>query len=299
MHSWSRNAAGGQTDVPFWRRLLPSEGGFAVVTGAASGVGRVAARRFAEAGLGVILADLPGPQLEEAREEVVASASGDREVLAVPTDVTQDADIQALAEVAFDAGPIAALMNNAGIGLPTSAWTEMENWQRLLDVNFFGVLRGVHAFVPRMIEANRPAVIVNTGSKQGITTPPGNPGYNVSKAAVRVLTEQLAYEFRQAGAPISAHLFVPGFTYTGMIASFIPEKPPSAWTSEQTVDYFISRMAQGDFYILCPDNDVDEARDRRRVEWSARDILENRPALSRWHPDYEEAFAAFEQEGRG
>ncbi len=273
-------------------------GGMAVVTGAASGVGRVAAQRFAEAGLGVVLADLPGAKLDEAVVEIRASAKNGAAVLSVPTDVTRDADIEALADAAFATGPVAVLMNNAGIGLPTKAWAEMENWRRLLDVNFLGVLRGVHAFVPRMIEANRPAVVINTGSKQGITTPPGNPGYNVSKAAVRVLTEQLAHELRQADAPVSTHLFVPGFTYTGMIASFIPEKPAAAWTSEQTVDYFLSRLAAGDFYILCPDNDVDEARDRRRVEWSTRDILENRPALSRWHPDYEGAFAAFDTADR-
>lgn len=273
-------------------------GGNAVVTGAASGVGRVAALRFAEAGLGVILADLPGSQLEEAVSDVRAKAAAGAEVIGVTADVTHDADIEALADKAFAAGPVAVLMNNAGISLPTTAWTQMDNWRRLLDVNFLGVLRGIHAFLPRMLEANRPAVVINTGSKQGITTPPGNPGYNASKAAVRVLSEQLAHELRQAGAPISAHLFVPGFTYTGMIASRIPEKPASAWTSEQTVDYFLAHMAKGDFYILCPDHDVDETRDRRRVAWAAGDVIENRPALSRWHPDYADAFAAFEKSGR-
>lgn len=274
-------------------------GGYAVVTGAASGVGRVAAQRFAEAGLGVILADLPGPKLDEAVDDVRGLASDNVEVIGHPTDVTVDADVQALADQAFATGPIAVLMNNAGIGgLRTKPWSEMENWQRLLDVNFQGVLRGVHAFLPRMIEADRPAVVINTGSKQGITTPPGNAAYNISKAAVRILTEQLAHELREAGAPISAHLFVPGFTYTGMIAAFMPDKPDAAWTSEQTFDYFLNRMAKGDFYILCPDNDVDETRDARRVAWSARDITENRPALSRWHPDYAEAFAAFESTGK-
>ncbi|MDJ1017551.1 MAG: SDR family NAD(P)-dependent oxidoreductase [Paracoccaceae bacterium] len=266
------------------------EGGCAVVTGAASGVGRVAARRFAEAGLDVILADLPGPQLEEAKEEVLASATGDRKVLAVPTDVTQDADISALAEIAFDAGPVAALMNNAGIGLPTSAWTEFENWRRLFDVNFLGVLRGVHAFVPRMIKANRPAVVVNTGSKQGITTPPGNPAYNVSKAGLKAFTEALAHELRNTeGARITAHLLIPGFVHTGMTGA--ADKPPAAWTAEQTVEFFISSMNQGDFYILCPDNDVSREIDEKRIVWAAGDIIENRPALSRWHPDYAEAFA--------
>ncbi len=272
-------------------------GGVAVVTGAASGVGRAAALRFAQAGLGVVLADLPGAQLDATVQEARQLAYANAPVEGIPTDVTSNEEVNRLADLAFEIGPIAALMNNAGISLPTTAWSEMENWQRLLQVNFFGVLRGVQAFMPRMIEANRPAVVINTGSKQGITTPPGNPGYNVTKAAVKVLSEQLAHELREAGAPISVHLFVPGFTYTGMIASFLPEKPPAAWTSEQTVDHLFNRMANGDFYILCPDNDVDETRDRRRAQWAIQDITENRPPLSRWHPDYAEAFSKFEKTG--
>jgi len=275
------------------------EGGIAVVTGAASGVGLVAATRFAEAGLGVIFADLPGEALETATETIRAAANAEAPVLAVPTDVSDMAQVEALADKAFAAGPVAVLMNNAGISLPTRAWSEMDNWARLMDINFFGVLRGVQTFTPRMIEAGRPAVIINTGSKQGITTPPGNPGYNASKAAVKVLSEQLAHELREAGAPISVHLFVPGFTYTGMIQKFIPEKPASAWTSEQTVDYFIERMSAGDFYVLCPDNDVDSTRDRRRAEWAIGDIIENRPPLSRWHADFKDAFADFEKTGKG
>lgn len=272
-----------------------SEGGLAVVTGAASGVGLAAALRFAEAGLGVVLADLPGEKLERAAEKVASAAKPGAQVLAVPTDVADISQVQALADSAFSAGPVAVLMNNAGIDLPTTAWTQMDNWTRLMEVNFFGVLRGVQAFTARMIEAGRPAVIVNTGSKQGITTPPGNPGYNATKAAVKVLSEQLAHELRQAGAPISVHLFVPGFTYTGITAQHFSEKPDAAWTSEQTVDYFLDRMTAGDFYILCPDNDVDAARDRLRAEWAIGDITENRPPLSRWHPDFKEAFAAFEK----
>lgn len=271
------------------------EGGLAVVTGAASGVGLVAARRFAENGLGVVLADLPGESLEEATASVQSLAKDGATVLAVPTDVSDAAAVGALADRTFAAGEVAVLMNNAGIGVPTGSWENAENWRRTIEVNLFGVMNGVHAFLPRMIEANRPAVVINTGSKQGITTPPGNPGYNVSKAGVKVLTEMLAHDLMAADVPIFAHLFVPGFTYTGMIRRFMAEKPAGAWTSEQTVDYFIERMSAGDFYILCPDNDVTSERDRKRVTWSLGDILENRPALSRWHPDYADAFSAFEK----
>lgn len=280
-----------------YRQAL-SEGGVAVVTGAASGVGLVAATRFAEAGLDVILADLPGEKLESATASVRNAARPGATVLAVPTDVADMDQVTALADKAFETGPVAVLMNNAGIGLSTTSLDQFENWTQMMEVNFFGVLRGVQAFAKRMIEAGRPAVIVNTGSKQGITTPPGNPGYNATKAAVKVLSEQLAHELREAGAPISVHLFVPGFTYTGMVAKWFPDKPAAAWTSEQTVDYFIEKMSDGDFYILCPDNDVDSTRDRRRAEWAAGDIIQNRPPLSRWHPDYKDAFADFEKTGK-
>lgn len=270
-------------------------GGLAVVTGAASGVGFAAAIRFAQAGLGVVLADLPGEALDAAETEIRKTASEDASVFSVPTDVSDANAVAALADKAFAAGEIAVLMNNAGIGISTGSWTEADSWRKTIEVNLFGVMNGVHAFLPRMIEADRPAVVVNTGSKQGITTPPGNPGYNVSKAGVKVLTEMLAHDLREASAPISAHLFVPGFTYTGLIQRFMPEKPDAAWTSEQTVDHFIAQMAAGDFYILCPDNEVSSERDRSRVEWSLGDIVENRPALSRWHPDYAAAFARHER----
>ncbi|KIC32217.1 SDR family NAD(P)-dependent oxidoreductase [Leisingera sp. ANG-S5] len=270
-------------------------GGLAVVTGGASGVGFAAAERFARAGLDVVLADLPGEALDQAAEKLRSQVRPGAQVLAVPTDVSDARAVQALADAAFAAGEVAVLMNNAGIGRPSGSWEEPEAWRAMIEVNLFGVLNGVQTFLPRMIAAARPAVVINTGSKQGITTPPGNPGYNVSKAGVKVLTEMLTHDLRQSGAPITAHLFVPGFTYTGMIARHILEKPASAWTSEQTVDHLLTRMAAGDFYILCPDNDVTPARDRRRVAWALGDILENRPALSRWHPDYAGAFADFEK----
>ena len=270
-------------------------GGIAVVTGAASGVGKVAAQRFAEAGFGVALVDLPGKALAETEAELRGIAVDGATVRAITADVSDSAAMQAVADEAFVMGEIAVLMNNAGIAVPTGSWRNLENWRKLMEVNLFGVANGIHAFVPRMIEAGRPAVVINTGSKQGLTTPPGNPAYNVSKAAVKVMTEMLAHELREAGAPISAHLFVPGFTYTGMIQKFMPEKPAAAWTSEETVDYFIERMADGDFYILCPDNDVPRERDVKRIEWALADIIENRPALSRWHPDFADKFTEHEK----
>ncbi|WP_298843395.1 SDR family oxidoreductase [uncultured Roseobacter sp.] len=266
-------------------------GGLAVITGGASGVGLAAAELLAARGFDLLIADRNTDSLNHAAESLRTAGA---QVQTAEVDVADADAVEALADRAFDTGPVAVLMNNAGMARPTSTTTAPDEWRQIFDVNFYGVLNGVHSFVPRMTQAGRPATVINTGSKQGITTPPGNPAYNVSKAAVRVLTEQLAHELREAGSPVSTHLFVPGFTYTGMIAAFMPEKPAAAWTSEECVEYLFMRVANGDFYVLCPDNDVTEAKDARRVLWSAGDIAENRPALSRWHPDWKDAFSAFE-----
>ncbi|MGH6883401.1 MAG: SDR family NAD(P)-dependent oxidoreductase, partial [Hypericibacter sp.] len=154
----------------------------------------------------------------------------------------------------------------------------------------------VQTFAPAMIAQGKPAAIVNTGSKQGITTPPGDTAYNVTKAGIKVLTEGLAHELRNIeGCQITAHLLIPGFTFTGMTDA--AEKPPAAWTGDQVIDFMLQSLAQGDFYILCPDNDVTRAIDNKRIQWAAEDIIKNRPALSRWHADYKDAFAAFMQGG--
>lgn len=270
------------------------KGGLAVVTGAASGVGKAAAVRFIQDKLSVVLIDLPGESLDRTETELQSMAGSSVTVSAAPTDVTDASAMNTLADQCFSSGEVAVLMNNAGIALPTGSWEQAQNWRQLMEVNLFGVMNGIHAFLPRMISADRPAVVINTGSKQGITTPPGNPAYNVSKAAVKVMTEMLAYDLRQSEAAISAHLFVPGFTYTGMIQKFMPEKPAAAWTSEEAIEYLLMRVQAGDFYVLCPDNDVTSERDIKRIEWAVGDIIDNRPALSRWHPDYQDAFALHE-----
>src|ERR1700686_3620639 len=145
-------------------------------------------------------------------------------------------------------------MNNAGIQPGSTMFGPGENWRRIIDVNLLGIIHGSQNFAPRMIERGRPGLIINTGSKQGITTPPGDPAYNVSKAGVKAFTEALQHELRNAaGGWISAHLFIPGFVFTGLTAKGRTEKPAGAWTPEQTVDFMIERVEAGDFYILCPD----------------------------------------------
>jgi NAD(P)-dependent dehydrogenase (short-subunit alcohol dehydrogenase family) len=267
-------------------------GRVAVITGGASGIGLAAAKRFAAMGMKICLADLSEASLDKAIADISAP---DGNVITVQTDVAQLANVQRLKDKAYSTfGEVAVLMNNAGTALGGGPWDHYDRWRRVLEVNLWGVINGVQTFTQAMVDQATPCAIINTGSKQGITCPPGDTAYNVSKAGVKVLTEALAHSLRNVpGRRISAHLLVPGFTFTGITRPQRTEKPAAAWWPEQVIDMLIDRMASGDFYIICPDNDVTTEIDNRRIQWAAEDITRNRPALSRWHPDYKDAFDAF------
>lgn len=272
-----------------------ASGRTAVITGGASGIGLAAAKRLAGAGMNVVIADREGEALEAAGRALAEAAGGVASMLATACDVSKPENLKALADRTYEKfGEVAFLMNNAGVGNnPGKPWENLDAWKKLIDINFWGVAHGVQAFGERMLAQGTPAMIVNTGSKQGITTPPGNLSYNVSKAALKTYTEGLAHALRnEPGANISAHLLIPGFTFTGMSGG-TGGKAPGAWTGEQVVEFMLESLARGDFYILCPDNETERRTDERRMAWAIGDIIENRPALSRWHPDYGEAFQEF------
>jgi NAD(P)-dependent dehydrogenase (short-subunit alcohol dehydrogenase family) len=274
-------------------------GNTAVITGGASGIGLACAKRLARIGLTVCIADRGAERLERAAAEITKAASVDPDrVLAVEVDVRHRADLERLARTVSERfGGTDLLMNNAAVGGASSALGSEASWRDIIETNLWGVIHGSQVFAPAMLARGRAGVIVNTGSKQGITTPPGNPAYNVAKSGVKAFTEALAYELRNTpGAKISAHLLIPGFVFTGMTQAHGGTKPKAAWTPEQLADFFLQRLDAGDFYILCPDNDVPRALDERRILWAAGDIVENRPALSRWHPDFEAAFKAFAEQ---
>jgi NAD(P)-dependent dehydrogenase (short-subunit alcohol dehydrogenase family) len=259
----------------------------AVVTGAALGIGRAMCKRFAEAGMPVVLADLPGEDLDAAVRSVKAVSPRPDGIVGAPTDVADPLQVQALRDTVMARfGKINLLANNAASRAGRGHDADLAEWRRAMDVNLWGPVLGVRAFLPLMLASAEPGVIVNVGSKQGITNPPGHPIYNMTKAALKTYTEALEHELRsnpanQGPRRVTAHLLVPGWTTTGT-----QQHKPGAWLPEQVVEEMLAGIARGDFYIICPDGEVTAEMDRKRIQWAAGDITENRPPLSRWHPDY-------------
>lgn len=272
-----------------------TRGGVAVITGGASGIGRAAARRAATAGMSVVLVDVNGDKLSRTAAEL-AQSIGREQVLTSTADVADPQAMLSLAQTVQDRwGSPTLLMNNAAAFVSGGAGgilDPLENWQRLFAVNVLGIVNGVQAFLPGMLAADRRSVIVNTGSKQGLTNPPGNPAYNSTKAAVNAYTQNLERDLRERdGGRVSAHLLIPGWTTTGEA-----EHRPGAWLPEQVIDYMEEAIGEDAFFILCPDDDTPTETDHKRILWNAMDIIENRPALSRWHPDWKDKFADFMKE---
>ena len=303
------------------RVLAP--GSVAVITGASTGIGRAMARKCASLKMKVVMADVDEAELDEAAREVAALAASPADVSAVATDVSDPDAVERLRALTFAKhSRCNLLMNNAGVGSGGGALAPRAAWEKTLGVNTWGPIHGCQAFVPAMRASGAPGLVVNTGSKQGITAPPGNLAYNVSKAALKTFTEGLEHELRQDDATkaggggartLAAALLVPGWVNTSILLKskraeaeatgaafdadkvFFQEAKPAkgAWMPDQVVDFLLQELEAGRFYVICPDHEVDRSMDNLRMTWAMQDITRDRPPLSRWHPEYKEKFAAF------
>jgi NAD(P)-dependent dehydrogenase (short-subunit alcohol dehydrogenase family) len=196
----------------------------AVITGGASGIGLAAAKTFVSRyGMNVAIGDV-SDRLEGAVEDLRA-LSKDKEggvrVWGGKVDVSSRESVQSFqkkVQEEFPESPLTFLMANAGVAGASKASEWSENWDRVFNINGFGVINTVQCFLPSIKAHKQPAYIVNTGSKQGITTPPMTGcAYNASKAVVKVFTEQLAWEMRNDESTKQIHpkLLIPGWVFTG------------------------------------------------------------------------------------
>ncbi|KAM0454165.1 hypothetical protein ACHAPV_008633 [Trichoderma viride] len=261
-------------------------GSTALITGGASGVGLAIAKLCRSKGMKLLLVDRNAEALEKAKAEVGSSSSD------VATSVLDVSKLEGWASLRDQAaktfGSIELLVLNAGVGA-RGTWGDNDYFRTVLETNLFGVINGINTFLPVVQEAakSRPTSIVITGSKQGITNPPGNAAYNASKSAVKTLAEHLSWDLRDTKT--SVHLLVPGWTFTGMTGGGqAKEKPAGAWAPEQVADFLYKKMEQDKFYVICPDNETTEETDKKRMLWSTGDIIKERPPLTRWRPEWKE-----------
>jgi NAD(P)-dependent dehydrogenase (short-subunit alcohol dehydrogenase family) len=193
----------------------------AVITGGASGVGKALGRMLLDRGAHVVIADVEQSALDAASDELQPRAS--TTVRAIRTDVTDAGSVQAMADEVFSTfGRVNLLFNNAGVGAPSAkVWeTTPNDWHWVHAVNLFGVVYGIQAFLPRMLESGEPGYVVNTTSGDGAIAPmPTASAYAASKAGVAITTECLAFQLEEVGANIGAGLLFPsgrGLIATGM-----------------------------------------------------------------------------------
>ncbi len=279
------------------------EGRVAVVTGAASGIGRAMAERFAREGMKIVLADVEQAALEQAEAELRTSGA---QVIAVRTDVSDESQVRALAARAQEAfGTVHVLCNNAGVASPIGPIWEQSaaDWKWVLDVNFWGVLNGVRAFLPLLLAQNE-GHIVNTASIAGLNAGPFMGPYNASKFAVVALSETLYYELQATQSAVSASVLCPGFVRTRIGEAERNRRPGtepgsgpvSTMLSEKYTEPFKQMIASGMDPSNVAEKVLEAVRNRQLyilthpefaplVSWRAQNIIEQK------NPDFAEAQA--------
>jgi len=281
------------------------EGKVAVVTGGASGIGFAMASRFGQEGMKVVLADIEAPALEAA---VTRLRQQEHEVLGVLTDVSKPESVEALAQQTLDAfGKVHVLCNNAGVGggAHNGIWeATLQDWRWAINVNLWGVIHGVHAFVPAMIAQDEEAHVVNTASMAGLAQ--GNRIYSVTKHAVVALSEALHDGLHMQNTKVRCSVLCPGLTNTNLMFAArnrpqdlrnYPDETPSAAQQERsanskrmveeqglpperTAEIVLQAIKDEQFYILTHEDYDDVIRERMENILARRNPVPKGPGLT-------------------
>ena len=264
----------------------------AVITGAASGIGRAIADRCVQEGMKAVLADVEGETLTKTEASMKAAGAT---VLAVRTDVSQARDVEVLAQKTLDAfGAVHLLCNNAGVATGASIWeSTIADWEWVVGVNLWSVIHGVRIFVPIMLAQDTECHIVNTASMAGLTSGPGAGVYQVTKHGVVTLSETLYHELVERGAKVKVSVLCPAFVNTRIMEA-ARNRPAHLTTTEplrpadgarweafrqavqagmppvQVADAVFKALREDQFYILT------HPESKERVRTRMEDILQER-----------------------
>jgi NAD(P)-dependent dehydrogenase (short-subunit alcohol dehydrogenase family) len=245
-------------------------GGTAVVTGGGAGIGEGLVRYLCRIGMRVVIADIDTTRAAHLAEELTKEGA---DATPYTVDVTDAAAVEELARSTFDAhGSVELLINNAGLETAGLTWeVSVQRWQRLMAVNVDGVFFGLRAFVPKMIEAGKPAVIANLSSIGGISTMPMQAPYIVTKHAVLALTECLYQEILLTGAPIQVSAILPYSIRSQIFLDAQREAPVGNGAANQlfaamqkdneetsldpvtAAEHMVGALARGDFWVFSDD----------------------------------------------
>jgi NAD(P)-dependent dehydrogenase (short-subunit alcohol dehydrogenase family) len=271
----------------------------AVVTGAASGIGLALAERFAGEGMKVVMADIEAGALATASDSLRRKGAA---ILATRVDVSRPEDVERLADETYDAfGAAHVVCNNAGVAVIGAVHEHtLADWQWVINVNLWGVIHGVHTFLPRMLAGGDEGHFVNTASMAGLTTAPFMSVYDVTKHGVVALSESMYKELSMTGAPIGVSVVCPGLIDTNIMRSS-RNRPESlaeqgkagpmaqafgqalsgrlvgGYPPSEVAEHVVSGIREGRFYIVPAQPDV-----KGNITIRAQDLLELRnPTLRR------------------
>lgn len=245
------------------------EGKVAVVTGAASGLGRAMAERFGAEGMRLVLADIDAERLEAVGH---ALHEAGREVQTLRTDVSKQGQVEALADLAYQRfGGVDVLCNNAGVAVVGPAWERsIADWEWAIGVNLWGVVHGLRAFIPRMLAQSSEGHIVNTASIAGLMSPPLSAPYVATKHAVVGISECLYHDLALRQSKLGVSVLCPGFVRTSISESerarpddFRDPAPQSDKLTEEVGEYYRSEVERGIEPAAVAEAVIESIRDNR------------------------------------